>query len=146
MMLTKPKPVNDREASSSSPTIMNTNSKKIEIEGTTDDREKELERRLAMLGGTADADVNVDVNADETAKEDDEDAFFNDTTEEADPVQVEQRGKEDNLMSFDTLRIDPTPVLAPPVVETKPEPVKPAPVKPNKSALLVSHKSNNFEI
>eukprot|EP01083_Nonionella_stella_P129715 393604_1 len=101
---------------------MNTNSKKIEIEGTTDDREKELERRLAMLGGTADADVNadvnvnVDVNADETAKEDDEDAFFNDTTEEADPVQVEQRGKEDNLMSFDTLRIDPTPVLAPPVV------------------------------
>jgi hypothetical protein len=79
-----------------------------------------------MLGGIVDADV--DVNADETTKEDDEDAFFNDTTEEGDPVKVEQRGKEDNLMSFNTLCIEP------------------APVKTNKSAVLVSHKSNNFEI
>ena len=117
MMLTKPKPDNVRE-SSPSPTILTTNTNPVKE--TTDDREKELERRLAMLG-TGDVE--------ETPIE---------TT-------VETTLEEESLLSFDAVPV--TVAVAPPppaAVELKPEPVvaapkpKPAAVKPNKSALLVS--------
>ena len=120
MMLTKPKPETGREKSASPVQEMKTTQKK-----SPEDREQDLERRLALLGIGADTTTSDEVTKEETEPE----------------IEVEkeegEKEKEDNLMSFDPIA-DPTP--APPAVEPKPEPVAAAPalVKPNKSALLVS--------
>ena len=122
MMLTKPKPETGREKSASPVPVMN----EFVGENTSpEDREQDLERRLALLGIGADTTTSDEVTKEETEPE----------------IEVEkeegEKEKEDNLMSFDPIA-DPTP--APPAVEPKPEPVAAAPalVKPNKSALLVS--------
>merc|ERR1712038_801723 len=72
--------------------------------------EKELERRLAMLGG--------------------------DVEEEAVKEEEEKEDNSNNLMSFDPLPVSVAPAPTP-VVESAPEPAAaPTAVKPNKSALL----------
>jgi hypothetical protein len=122
MMLTKPKPDTGREKSISPVPVMNG----FEGEKTSpDDREQDLERRLALLGVGNDTTTSDELTKEETEPE----------VEVEKEEEEEEKKKEDNLMSFDPIA-DPTP--APPAVEPKPEPVAAAPalVKPNKSALL----------
>ena len=120
-MMTKPKPDSRQEKSASPLPIMN-----VEKETSADDREQDLERRLALLG--------IGNETEATTLEDLTNGELESNVEEK---VEEEKKKEDNLMSF-----DPIPVSAPPVIESKPEPVvtAPAPTKPNKSALLVSSK------
>lgn len=109
MMLTKPKPDNENEAAIK---------EEIVEEPCADDLEKDLERRLAMLGTGTNDDLEVVANEQTETKKNEK--------------------EEDNLISFDPLDV-PTPTAAH-NVETQPEPPLAA-QKPSKSALLVSYKT-----
>jgi len=105
-MLEKQKPDGGEKEATPAPTLIS----ETMAPTTDEDREKELERRLAMLGG--------------------------DVEEEAVKEEEEKEDNSNNLMSFDPLPVSVAPAPTP-VVESAPEPAAaPTAVKPNKSALL----------
>lgn len=145
MMLTKPKAADETKESSSqkSTTLEIAPPPPLlpEMQTAGNDLEKELERRLALLGNQEEEEeaiLPVTPVAPAAAQGYGEEKNKNDI-QESKPFHVEEKPAEgtDNLISFEEVTANPVnPIPAAPVEIKKPE--APAVSKPKKSALLVS--------